>query len=55
VKDIQETTKKIFADWLPTSKYKHADSPELEYYPAQESTDESKLWPCEVWIPVEEK
>lgn len=55
VKDLQETTKKIFADWLPTSKYKHADSPELEYYPAQESTDESKLWPCEVWIPVEEK
>jgi AraC family transcriptional regulator len=55
VKDLQETTKKIFADWLPNSKYKHANSPELEYYPTKETRDESKKWPCEIWIPVEEK
>jgi len=53
VDDLQNTTKKIFADWLPNSNYQHADSPELEFYPPHDVNDDQ--WPCEIWIPVVEK
>jgi AraC family transcriptional regulator len=53
LKDLQETTRKIFGEWLPSSGYEHADSPELEYYPTQGEDDETML--CEIWIPVIKK
>lgn len=53
VKDLQDTTKKIFAEWLPESGYVHADSPELEFYPPR-ANDDGK-WPCEVWVPIVKK
>lgn len=53
VEDLQSTTKKIFADWLPNSNYQHADSPELEFYPPHKPGED--LWPCEIWIPIVEK
>jgi AraC family transcriptional regulator len=53
VKDLQETTKKIFAEWLPESGYIHANSPELEFYPPHDVKAEE--WPAEVWIPIEKK
>jgi AraC family transcriptional regulator len=52
VKDLQETTKNIFSEWLPNSIYEHADSPELEFYPENTNSDEII---CEIWIPVVEK
>ncbi len=42
---IQETTQRIFAEWLPNSEYDHAqNSPELEIYPDDKS--------CEICIPI---
>ncbi len=42
---IQETTKKIFAEWLPSSGYDHVpNAAELEIYP-----DEST---CKICIPI---
>ncbi len=52
VKDLQETTKNIFSEWLPNSIYEHADSPELEFYPENTNSDEIV---CEIWIPVIKK
>jgi len=47
---IQDTTKRIFAEWFPATKYEHADGPELEvYYPGDSSSEDYK---SEVWIPI---
>jgi AraC family transcriptional regulator len=50
VKDLQETTKRIFAEWLPQSGYVHANSPELEVYYAEKKEDGSMM--NEIWIPI---
>ncbi len=42
--EIQDTTKRILAEWLPNSKYKHTDAPELEIYPDENS--------CNICIPI---
>lgn len=53
VQNIQDTTRKIFGDWLPNSIYKHANSPEIEYYPELPDNDGEMI--CEIWIPVVKK
>jgi AraC family transcriptional regulator len=53
LKDLQETTRKIFGEWLPSSGYEHADSPELEFYPTVGEDDETMA--CEIWIPIVKK
>jgi AraC family transcriptional regulator len=44
MKDIQEVTRRIFSEWLPNSKYSHADASEIELYLDEEN--------CEIMIPV---
>lgn len=51
---IQDTTRRIFAEWLPHAGYEHADAAELEYYPDGDMSDETK-YICEIWIPVVKK
>lgn len=51
---IQDTTRRIFAEWLPSSGYEHAEGAELEYYPSGDMTD-SAAYMCEIWIPVVKK
>lgn len=52
--DLQDTTRRIFSEWLPSSGYEHADAPEYEYYPKGDMTDNAKYM-CEIWIPVVKK
>jgi len=50
---IQDLWQKIFTEFLPGSAYKHAPSPEIEFYP--EGDVDSPEYICEIWIPVEPK
>ncbi len=43
---IQDTTRRIYGEWLPSSEYKHVENaPELEIYPDEKS--------CKICIPIE--
>jgi AraC family transcriptional regulator len=42
-----------FMDWLPNSKYEHANAPEMELYPPYNGTDNEKI--TEFWLPIREK
>lgn len=50
--EIQENTRRIYAEWLPNSEYDHADAPEMEYYPDADMSDESK-YIVETWVPIQ--
>lgn len=43
-KAIERTLTRIFQEWFPSTKYEHAEGPEIEVY-----HDESRF---EIWIPV---
>ena len=47
---IQNLTRRIFTEWLPSTGYQHDCAPELEVYPEGDfySTD----YKCEIWIPI---
>jgi AraC family transcriptional regulator len=47
---IQDLTRRIFTEWLPSAGYQHDCAPELEVYPEGDfySTD----YKCEIWIPI---
>jgi AraC family transcriptional regulator len=47
---IQEVTRRIHSEWLPTSGYRHADAPDLEVYPKGDTSDADYY--CEIWLPV---
>ncbi len=47
---IQDTIRRIYAEWFPTSGYEHAGGPELEVY--TKGDQDSPDYYCEVWIPV---
>jgi len=47
---IQDTYRRIFGEWFPTSSYEHAGGPELEVYPPGDRA--SPGYVCEVWIPI---
>ncbi|MDP4146538.1 MAG: AraC family transcriptional regulator [Bacillota bacterium] len=47
---IQDVTRRIFAEWLPSTGYEHACAPELEVY--YEGDTSSPDYRCEVWIPI---
>lgn len=47
---MQETWKKIFSEWFPSSGYEHAGTPELEVY-SDEDPSSPDLY-SEIWIPV---
>ena len=42
-----------FMEWLPNSKYIHANAPEMEVYPSRDSSGEGIL--SEFWLPIKEK
>ena len=47
---IQDLTRRIFTEWLPSTGYQHDCAPEIEVYPEGDmySTD----YKCEIWIPI---
>ena len=52
-KAIQDVTRRIFSEWMPSTGYQHACAPELEVYSEGDNTSED--YRCEVWIPVDKK
>ena len=47
---IQDTTKYIHREWLPKSKFQHADSPEFELY--DERSDNSENSEVDIYVPI---
>ncbi|EFV75429.1 transcriptional regulator [Bacillus sp. 2_A_57_CT2] len=47
---MQNTWKKIFSEWFPSSGYEHAAAPELEVYTAGDASNSDYY--SEIWIPV---
>lgn len=47
---MQETWKKIYSEWFPSSGYENAGGPELEVY--HEGNPNSEAYYSEIWIPV---
>lgn len=54
MKDLQNVTRRIFAEWLPNSGYEHGPSPEFEFYPPGDMESEES-YKAEIWIPVVKK
>jgi AraC family transcriptional regulator len=47
---IQDITRRIFTEWMPSTRYQHDCAPELEVYP--EGDIYAHDYRCEVWIPI---
>lgn len=47
---IQDLTRRIFSEWMPSTGYQHDCAPELEVYPAGDI--HSPDYRCEIWIPI---
>lgn len=47
---IQDLTRRIFTEWLPSTGYQHDCAPELEVYPLGDTS--STDYRCEIWIPI---
>lgn len=47
---IQDVTRRIFSEWMPSTGYQHDCAPELEVCP--EGDINSSDYRCEVWIPI---
>ena len=50
---VQETFRRIFQEWFPSTNYEHAHGPELEVYLDGDSS--APDYRCEVWIPIVKK
>ncbi|MCT4632410.1 MAG: AraC family transcriptional regulator [Firmicutes bacterium] len=51
MKVLQDTWRRIFAEWFPQTGYKHAAEPELEvYFPGDVNSEDYYM---EIWIPIE--
>jgi len=50
---IQETFRRIFQEWFPSTNYEHDHGPELEVYLDGDSS--APDYRCEVWIPIVKK
>lgn len=50
---MQQMWGRIFSEWLPTSGYDHANSPEIEWYSMGDMSSEE--YRSEIWIPVNKK
>jgi hypothetical protein len=49
--NFQDTIKRVYAEWLPSSGWDHAGSAEVEFYPAAGNPQSSDYW-CEHWLPL---
>lgn len=47
---MQDIWGRIFSEWFPSSGYKHAEVPEIEYYSNEDMMSEN--YKSEIWIPV---
>jgi len=47
---IQDLTRRIFTEWLPSTGYQHDCAPELEVHPVGDTS--STDYRCEIWIPI---
>lgn len=47
---IQELTRQIYTEWLPSTGYQHDCAPDLEVYPPGNTA--SPDYRCEVWVPI---
>lgn len=47
---IQDLTRRIFTEWLPSTGYQHDCAPELEVYSLGDTS--SANYRCEIWIPI---
>ncbi len=52
-KAIQDVNRRIYSEWLPSSGYDHARTPDFELYP--EGDLNSPDYKSEIWIPVVKK
>jgi AraC family transcriptional regulator len=49
--NLQETMKRIFSEWFPSSGREHAGTAEIEYYPHLPECQAADYW-CEYWVPL---
>jgi AraC family transcriptional regulator len=50
---LVESEMYAFLEWLPNSKYIHANAPEMEVYPGRNSSEGGIL--SEFWLPIKDK
>lgn len=50
---LQDTCRRVYTDWFPTSGYEHSGGAEIEWYSVGDTRDPDYL--CEVWIPIVKK
>jgi AraC family transcriptional regulator len=50
--NFQDTIKRIYGEWLPSSEWKHAGSAEIEFYPEAAGPTDSPAYWCEYWVPL---
>ena len=51
--NLQDTTKRIFSEWFPSTGYEHSPAPEIEVYLPEDPR--TKVMLCQIWIPVVKK
>ncbi len=49
--NFQQTIKRIFSEWFPTSGKEHAGTAEIEFYPEHLDPSAADYW-CEYWVPL---
>ena len=54
MKELQDITRRIFAEWLPNSGYEHAPAAEFEFYPPGDMESDEN-YKAEIWVPVVKK
>ncbi|GKX28281.1 AraC family transcriptional regulator [Vallitalea longa] len=47
---LQDTWKRIFSEWFPSTSFQHADLPEFEVYCGRDTSREDFV--TEIWIPI---
>ena len=49
--NLQDTIKRVFGEWLPSSEWEHAGTAEVEYYSSIGHADAPDFW-SEYWVPL---
>ncbi len=49
--NLQDTVKRIFSEWFPSSGREHAGTAEIEYYSDNPDCNSADYW-CEYWVPL---
>jgi AraC family transcriptional regulator len=49
--NFQDTIKRIYSEWFPSSGREHAGTAEIEYYPDLPDAEALDYW-CEYWVPI---